>query len=178
MAGLALRRTTSWRSVYRAWFSWAVDLYLSPYPAVRAVATSHCAWPACARPGLLQIASVLLNLGPAHPAPFAAVKVPASTDELRAFGEKALRHALEGWFRERGLSYCTGHAGVRCTGNSDDGCVLNQWTLGVTMAGTQMTLRYQLPNPVQPLRPARFLDVHINGYLNRRDFLGMTDPRH
>ena len=139
---------------------------------------SHCAWPACARPGLLQIASVLLNLGPAHPAPFAAVKVPASTDELRAFGEKALRHALEGWFRERGLSYCTGHAGVRCTGNSDDGCVLNQWTLGVTMAGTQMTLRYQLPNPVQPLRPARFLDVHINGYLNTCSMTyGLLDGR-
>ena len=90
--------------------------------------------------------------------------VPTSEGSLRDYGVKARDHALGLWFGKHGLAPCTTkHSGVRCSKASQAGCILNQWAVGAKVAGTQLTLEYTLPNPLQPLRPARFLEVRVDG---------------
>ena len=119
--------------------------------------------PACAA-RLCQAAAIgLLGLGPGLHVHEEDVVVPMSEGSLRDFGVKARDHALGLWFGKHGLAPCTTkHSGVRCSKASQAGCILNQWAVGAKVAGTQLTLEYTLPNPLQPLRPARFLEVRVD----------------
>ena len=128
----------------------------------------------------LQVANALLHLGPLAPPHEEGVVVPTSAAALRALGEQAIPRALENWFREKGLSYCTNkHSGVRCTAASAEGCILQRWAVSKADVDANMVrLEFALQNPVQPLRPARFLEVCVTtntqmcrmvyGHLDRR----------
>lgn len=116
-------------------------------------------------PRAWQAVNALLTMGPALGAASRepGVVVPRSERELLDFGIRARDHALEGWFGSRGRSYCTANiCGGRCTGVSDAGCILQQWAVTARGSGNQLLLEYTLPNPVQPLRPSRFLEVRVD----------------
>ena len=104
----------------------------------------------------LQVAQSMLDL---------AAGMPSSREEVIAFGTRLLQHANRAWYADpdRGLSYCTHRGcGQRCTGKDRAGCILNSWTVDTSLIGSVITLKYTLPNPLDPARPVRFLEVTIN----------------
>ena len=104
----------------------------------------------------LQVAQSMLDL---------AAGMPSTREEVIAFGTRLLQHANRAWYADpdRGLSYCTHRGcGQRCTGKDRAGCILNSWTVDTSLIGSIITLKYTLPNPLDPARPVRFLEVTIN----------------
>jgi len=90
-------------------------------------------------------------------------RIPATEGEVISYAERVKRAAIRQWFAVNGLSSCVHRgAGRSCTGKDRKGCVLHTWEVKTSLVGSHVTLRYTMPNPLDPSKPLRFLEVRID----------------